>query len=65
MPGNCIEKDKVFTVSYGRNLGLSFTTDDATYRMKENGAIVKDQSGQAYLTSRKQQHPAILQQQQP
>lgn len=43
-PINCIEKEKVFTVSYGKNLGLSFTTDDAIYRMKENGVIVRDES---------------------
>jgi len=41
-PRNCIEKDKVFTVSYGRNMGLSFTTNNKIYRMKANGKIVKD-----------------------
>ena len=43
-PINCIEKDKLFTVSYGKNLGLSFTTNDGIYRMKTKGAIVKDES---------------------
>lgn len=41
-PKNCIEKNKVFTVSYGRNMGLSFTTNNKIYRMKEKGQIVKE-----------------------
>ncbi|WP_434747210.1 DUF943 family protein [Pantoea sp. Lu_F5_004] len=41
-PRNCIEKDKVFIVSYGRNRGLSFTTNNEIYRMKKDGKIVKD-----------------------
>jgi len=41
-PKNCIEKNKVFTVSYVRNMGLSFTTNNKIYRMKENGQIVKE-----------------------
>ncbi|SCC58054.1 DUF943 family protein [Kosakonia oryziphila] len=43
-PRNCIDKDKVFTVRFGRNMGLSFTTNNKIYRMKENGQIVKDES---------------------
>lgn len=41
-PENCIEKDKVFTVSYDRNRGLYFTTNNEIYRMKKDGKIVKD-----------------------
>lgn len=43
-PINCIEKDKVFTVSNGRNMGLSFTTNNEIYRIKKSGKIVKDES---------------------
>lgn len=43
-PRNCIEKNKVFTVSHGRNMGLSFTTNNKIYRMKKSGKIVKDES---------------------
>nr|WP_276047304.1 MULTISPECIES: DUF943 family protein [unclassified Pantoea] len=41
-PVNCIAKDKILTVRYGRNIGLSFTTNNNVYRLKNNGKIVKD-----------------------
>lgn len=44
LPRNCIEKDKIFTVRYGRNMGLSFTTNNKIYRMQNNGKIVKDRT---------------------
>jgi len=41
-PKNCIEKNRVFSVSDSKNMGLSFTTHDEIYRMRKNGKIVKD-----------------------
>ena len=38
---NCIEKDIVFTVSYSKNMGTMFEAYDGTYRLKNNGEIVK------------------------
>ena len=43
-PKNCIEKNRVFSVSDSKNMGLSFTTHDEIYRMRKNGKIVKDES---------------------
>lgn len=43
-PRNCIEKNKVFTVSHGRNMGIYFTTNNKIYRMKKSRKIVKDES---------------------
>lgn len=43
-PVNCIEKDKILTVRHGRNMGLSFTTNNNVYRVKNNGKIVKDRA---------------------
>ncbi|MGE1562550.1 DUF943 family protein [Pantoea septica] len=43
-PKNCIEKNRVFSVSDSENMGLSFTTHDEIYRMRKNGKIVKDES---------------------
>jgi len=40
-PINCIDKNKVFSVDKSRNMGISFSTSDQTYRTKENGKIVK------------------------
>ncbi|MFZ4834667.1 DUF943 family protein [Rouxiella sp. Mn2063] len=40
-PINCIDKNKVFSIDKSRNMGISFSTGDQTYRMKENGKIVK------------------------
>ncbi|MCP1438994.1 hypothetical protein J3D56_002430 [Erwinia persicina] len=40
-PENCIEKNRVFSVSDSKNMGISFTTNDEIYRMKESGEIVK------------------------
>ena len=47
-PRNCIEKNKVFTVSHGRNMGIYFTTNNKIYRMKKSGKIVKDESDQSH-----------------
>ena len=41
-PVNCIEKNRVFSVSDSKNMGISFTTDAEIYRMRKNGKIVKD-----------------------
>ncbi|KGD72565.1 membrane protein [Tatumella morbirosei] len=43
-PRNCIKKNKVFTVSHGRNMGIYFTTNNKIYRMKKSRKIVKDES---------------------
>lgn len=43
-PINCIEKNKVFSVSNSRNMGLSFTTNNSIYRIKKSGEILKDES---------------------
>jgi len=43
-PVNCIEKNRVFSVEAGRSDNVFFTVDNAIYRMKENGQIVKDVS---------------------
>lgn len=43
-PKNCIEKNRVFSVSDSKNMGLSFTTHDEIYRMRKNGEIIKDGS---------------------
>ena len=41
---NCIEKNKIFTITHGKNMDLSFTTNNKIYRLRENGKIVKDES---------------------
>ena len=38
---NCIEKDKLFSVNKSKNLGVVFTGDSGTYRLEENGKVVK------------------------
>ncbi len=40
-PANCIEKNKVFTVNYGRNMGLYFTTNNKRYFINKDGNIIK------------------------
>ncbi|MFC6376711.1 DUF943 family protein [Tatumella sp. JGM118] len=40
-PANCIEKNKVFTVNYGRNMGLYFTTNNKRYLINQDGNIIK------------------------
>ena len=44
LPINCIEKNKIFSVSNSRNMGISFVTHDEIYRMRKSGEIVKDKS---------------------
>ncbi|MEJ5062141.1 DUF943 family protein [Erwinia sp. MYb375] len=38
---NCIEKEAVFSVSESKNMGVMFTVQDGTYRLRENGEIAK------------------------
>lgn len=38
---NCIEKDPVFTVKNSKNMGTMFEAYDGTYRLQNNGEIVK------------------------
>lgn len=38
---NCIEKDPVFSVKNSKNMGTIFKAYDGTYRLQENGEIVK------------------------
>lgn len=38
---NCIEKDPVFSVKNSKNMGTMFEAYDGTYRLKNNGEIVK------------------------
>jgi len=40
-PINCIEKDRVFIISYSKNRGVIFTVDDGEYRMENDGKIIK------------------------
>lgn len=40
-PVNCIEKDRVFSISSSRNRGTIFTLNDGEYRMKKEGKIIK------------------------
>ena len=40
-PANCIEKNKLFTVNYGRNMGLYFTTNNERYFINKDGNIIK------------------------
>ncbi|MDF7681589.1 DUF943 family protein [Enterobacteriaceae bacterium ESL0689] len=40
-PVNCIDKDKVFTVSNSRNLGITFLTNDNYYMLNKSGKLVK------------------------
>lgn len=40
-PANCIEKNKVFTVNYGRNMGLYFTTNNERYLINKDGVTIK------------------------
>ena len=42
-PKNCIEKNRVFSVSDSKNMGVTFTTHDEIYRTGINGKIVKDE----------------------
>ena len=41
---NCIDKKRVFSVSYSKNRGISFIAHKGIYRMRKNGEIVKDNS---------------------
>ncbi|MGQ3905286.1 DUF943 family protein [Mixta calida] len=38
---NCVEKNKVFTVSYSEKSGLYFLANNGYYRVKDNGGIIK------------------------
>lgn len=40
-PVNCIEKNRVFSISSGKNRGAIFTASDGEYIMKKNGEIIK------------------------
>ena len=40
-PLNCIEKERVFIISYSKNSGITFTVDDGEYRMENDGKIIK------------------------
>jgi len=40
-PVNCIEKDRLFSISYSKNRGTIFTVSDGEYRMEKNGEIIK------------------------
>ncbi len=40
-PVNCIEKDRVFSISHSKNRGTIFTVDDGEYRMEKGGRIIK------------------------
>lgn len=40
-PVNCIEKERVFSVSFSKNRGTMFTGNDSEYRLKTNGEILK------------------------
>lgn len=39
---NCIDKNRVFSVSYSKNMGISFIAHKGIYRLKKSGEIVKD-----------------------
>lgn len=43
-PKNCIEKSKLFYISSGKDTGISFVTDHAIYRIKNDGELVKMES---------------------
>ena len=40
-PVNCIEKNRVFSISYSKNRGTIFTVNNSEYRMEKNGNIRK------------------------
>lgn len=40
-PINCIEKERVFWVSYSKNRGIIYTIDDGEYRTGKDGEIIK------------------------
>ncbi|WP_345829627.1 DUF943 family protein [Erwinia sp. HDF1-3R] len=40
-PVNCIEKDRVFSISSSKNRGIIFTVNDGEYRMEKDGKIIK------------------------
>ena len=40
-PINCIEKDRVFSISNSKNRGAIFTVNDGEYHIKKNGNIIK------------------------
>ncbi|WP_312454960.1 DUF943 family protein [Pseudescherichia sp.] len=41
-PKNCIDKNIVFYVSYSKNSGMYFITNNEKYYLKENGKIVRE-----------------------
>ncbi|TPD97035.1 DUF943 family protein [Pantoea vagans] len=43
-PMNCIEKDRVFIISYSKNSGITFTVDDGEYSLEDDGKITKLES---------------------
>ena len=40
-PINCIEKDRVFSISFSKNRGTIFTVNDGEYRLRTDGKIIK------------------------
>ncbi|MBT0725523.1 DUF943 family protein [Rosenbergiella sp. S61] len=40
-PVNCIEKDRVFSISFSKNRGTIFTVNDGEYRLRTDGKIIK------------------------
>ncbi|KAF6661479.1 DUF943 family protein [Enterobacteriaceae bacterium EKM102V] len=40
-PVNCIEKERVFSISYSKNRGTIFTGSDSEYRLTADGKILK------------------------
>lgn len=43
-PKNCIDKNIVFYVSYSKNSGMYFITNNKKYYLKENDKIVREES---------------------
>lgn len=43
-PKNCIDKNRIFTVSYSNNSGMYFITNNEKYYLKNNGKIVRDEA---------------------
>ncbi|WP_025903739.1 DUF943 family protein [Tatumella sp. UCD-D_suzukii] len=40
-PINCIEKDRVFSISFSKNRGTIFTVNDGEYHLRTDGKIIK------------------------
>lgn len=43
-PKNCIDKNRIFTVSYSKNSGMYFIANNEKYYLKDNGQIVQEES---------------------